>query len=730
VTDAPGEVKDAPGHRVLEFHVEGMNCPDCVRRVRDRLANVDGVHRAEGSPVARRLTVTVDETRVDGARIRRELGKIGFVARDEGATDAPSRIWSTPHALRTYVSGTLFGVALLLELIGVGTVPLQIPPDGVPWADLLFLTAALIGGWNFIPAGLRALGARSLDMNFLMTVAILGAIGIGEHLEAGAIAFLFSLAELLEGFAVERARRSIHALMQLSPDRARLLTDGEEVLVAADELQRGDVVVVRGGDKIPADGTVLEGDAAVDESTITGESIPADRSAGEEVFAGTICAGGYLKIHVTRVAGETTLAGIVRIVEEAEARRSRTERFVDRFARYYTPSVTVAAVLIVVIPTLVFGGAFSTWFVRGLTLLVIACPCALVISTPVAVVSGITAAARHGVLIKSGQYLEAMGGIATVAFDKTGTLTHGHPEVTEVIALRGTEEEVLSLAAAAESRAEHPIARAIVQAAEQRGLSVADRVVGGFQSHVGSGVRALVDGKEVRVGSADLFAAAAPREQLAALRESGKTAVLVGPPGAPLGIVAVADRPREAAPEAIRSLRSSGLHTVMLTGDHRETANAIAAELGIDEVYAGLKPADKVDVVRQLEADHGHTAMVGDGVNDGPALAVASVGIAMGAAGSDVALETADVALMSDDLSRLPYLHALSRRGRGVIRQNIIASLVAKLALAIGVPFGLVSLVAAVLIGDMGASLAVTTNALRLARVRPPSQRAGAEDRA
>ncbi len=723
-------VTDELGRKVLEFHVEGMNCPDCVRRVRDRLASVDGVFAAEGSPVARRLTVTVDETRVDRARIGRELGKIGFVAREEAAADAPSRIWSTPHAVRTYVSAVLFGLALLLELVGVGAAPVQIPPVGVPWTDLLFVTAALVGGWNFIPAGLRAVVARRLDMNFLMTVAILGAIGIGEFLEAGAIAFLFSVAELLEGYAVERARHSIHALMQLSPDRARLLKGGEEVVVAADELHRGDLVVVRGGDKIPADGTVLDGGAAVDESTITGESIPADRTPGDEVFAGTICAGGYLKIHVTRVAGETTLAEIVRIVEEAESRRSHTERFVERFARYYTPSVTVAAVLVVAIPTLAFGGAFTTWFVRGLTLLVIACPCALVISTPVAVVSGITAAARHGVLIKGGQFLEAMGGVASVAFDKTGTLTHGHPEVTEVIALRGTQDEVLSLATAVENRAEHPIARAIVRAAEERGLSVTDRVVRGFESQLGSGVWAQVDGVEIRVGSEDLFEDGAPRDRLAALHRSGRTAVLVGPAAAPVGVVAVADRPREAAPEAIRALRLAGVHTVMLTGDHRETANAIAAELGIDEVYAGLKPADKVDAVQRLEAEHGHVAMVGDGVNDGPALSVASVGIAMGAAGSDVALETADVALMSDDLSRLPYLHALSRTGRRVIRQNIIASLVAKFALAIGVPFGVVSLVAAVLIGDMGASLAVTTNALRLARVRPPPHRAEAEDRA
>jgi Cd2+/Zn2+-exporting ATPase len=718
------------GRRVLEFHVEGMNCPDCVRRVRDRLAGVDGVHAAEGSPVARRLSVTVDEGLIDRDRIRRELGKIGFVARDEVAAGAPSQIWFSTHAARTYVSASLFALALVLVLLGVGAAPLRIPPVGVPWADLLFLLAALIGGWNFIPAGLRAAGARSLDMNFLMTVAILGAIGIGEFLEAGAIAFLFSLAELLEGYAVERARQSIQALMQLSPDRARVLRDGEEVVVAADELHRDDLVVVRGGDKIPADGTVVEGGGVVDESTITGESIPADRIPGDEVFAGTICAGGYLKVLVTRAAGETTLAEIVRIIEEAESRRSRTERFVERFARYYTPSVTVAAVLVVVVPTLLFGGAFATWFVRGLTLLVIACPCALVISTPVAVVSGITAAARHGVLIKGGQYLEAMGGVTAMAFDKTGTLTHGHPEVTDVIALQGTEDEALALAAAVEDRAEHPIARAIVRAAEERGLSVGDRVVHQFEAQLGRGVRAEVDGEEIWVGSEELFADGVPGDQLAALHRSGKTAVLVGPATGPLGVIAVSDRPREAAAEAIRALRSAGVHTAMLTGDHRETADAIASELGIDEVYAGLKPADKVDAVERLEAEHGHAAMVGDGVNDGPALSVASVGIAMGAAGSDVALETADVALMSDDLSRLPYLHALSRTGRRVIRQNIIASLVAKFALAIGVPFGLVSLVAAVLIGDMGASLAVTTNALRLARVRPASYRAGVEDRA
>ncbi len=717
------EDRSPPEGRRLQFRVDGMDCAACVHRVEERLSGLEGVRAAIGNAVSRELTVAVDPD-LEVARIRSELGKIGYVAHEEerGTAVVPLEAWTTPAAYRTYVAAVLFIGGVVGLVTGATAAVLSVAGRPLGWPDLLFLGSAAVAGWNFLPAGLRAARTLSLDMNFLMTVAILGAVAIGEHLEAGAIAVLFSTAELLEDFAVDRARRSIQALMQLSPDRATVLRDGQEVAVPAAEVRPGEEVVVRSGEKVPVDGIVQEGGAAVDESPITGESLPAEKTPGERVFAGSVSQSGWLRVRADRAADRTTLASIVRIVREAELRKAPTERYIERFARIYTPAVTVAAVLVVALPTLLLGQPFDTWFVRGLTLLVIACPCAFVISTPVAVVSGITAAARQGVLIKGGRYLEAMGRVDVVAFDKTGTLTYGHPEVTDVISLGDhSADEVLATAAAVERRSEHPVARAIVRAAVRRGIDVEARPVEGFESLVGRGARARVDGRTVAVGVSGLFEGEPMlEERLRALRRDGKTAVLVGPPERPVGILAVADRPRAGARRALEHLRRAGVRrTVMLTGDARETAEAIGRELGVDEVWAELLPEEKVERIQRLEAEGGTVAMVGDGVNDGPALAVASVGIAMGAAGSDVAIQTADVALMSDDLSRLAYLRELSRTGRSVIQQNVAASLGTKLVLAAGVPFGVVSLVLAVLVGDMGASLAVTGNALRLARIRP-----------
>lgn len=712
-----------PEGRRLRFRVDGMDCAACVHRVEERLSGMEGVRAATGNAVSRELTVAVDPD-LEVGRIRSELGKIGYVAHEEeqATTVVPLEAWTTPAAYRTYVAAALFVGGLVALVAGATASVLTVAGRPLSGPDLLFLGSAVVAGWNFLPAAFRAARTLSLDMNFLMSVAILGAVGIGEHLEAGAIAVLFSTAELLEDFAVDRARRSIQALMQLSPDRATVIRDGAEVAVAAAEVRPGEEVVVRSGEKMPVDGVVLEGGAAVDESPITGESLPVEKAPGQRVFAGTVSQSGWLRVRTDRAADRTTLANIVRIVREAEQRKAPTERFIERFARVYTPAVTVAAVLVAALPTLLLGQPFDTWFVRGLTLLVIACPCAFVISTPVAVVSGITAAARQGVLIKGGRHLEGMGRVEVVAFDKTGTLTYGHPEVTDVIPLESASaEEVLAMAAAVERRSEHPVARAIVRAAVRRGIDPDALPVDAFESLVGRGATARVDGRTVAVGVPNLFqGGGGPEERLGGLRREGKTAVLVGPPDRPVGIVAVADRPRAGARRALEALRRAGVRrTVMLTGDARETAEAIGRELGVDEVWAELLPEEKVERVRRLQEESGAVAMVGDGVNDGPALAVASVGIAMGAAGSDVAIQTADVALMSDDLSRLAYLRELSRTGRSVIRQNVAASLGTKVVLAAGVPFGVVSLVMAVLVGDMGASLAVTGNALRLARIRP-----------
>jgi Cd2+/Zn2+-exporting ATPase len=450
--------------------------------------------------------------------------------------------------------------------------------------------------------------------------------------------------------------------------------------------------------------------------------MPVTKGVSDYVYAGSMNHEGYLEVEAAKRAGDTTLAHIIHLVEEAEASRSPSERFVEKFARYYTPAVTLLAVALTVVPPLILGAPFTTWFVRGLTLLVISCPCAMVISTPVAVVSGITSAARNGVLIKGGIHLEALAGVRVVALDKTGTLTTGKPAVVDVVTAsrqRG-HEEVLAIAAALEQRSEHPIAEAIREAANTAGLDANYRITD-FEALAGRGARARLDGTVYQIGRPDLFgdSTGAWDRELDLLAEAGHTPVCVGTESEVIGLVAVADQEREEARAVVEQLRRGGIRRiVMLTGDHQATARTVAKRLGIDEYYAGLLPHEKVDRVRKIEAAVGSLAMVGDGVNDAPALAAATVGIAMGAAASDVALETADVALMADDLRALPYLFKLSRRSGAVIRENIAASIALKMSLAAGVPLGWVSLITAVLVGDMGASLAVTLNALRLARMR------------
>ncbi|MCA9736752.1 MAG: cation-translocating P-type ATPase [Gemmatimonadota bacterium] len=697
----------------VRFRIQDMDCPSCVARIESHLNGVDGVVAVHGDVVARSLTVEMDPVRTDAERVQSEIGRLGYLAQPvAGATPtlAPST-WTSAEARVAYAAIALFLLGWLLEALGGGPTLLRWLGEPVGVAELLWTAAALVGGTAFFPKALGALRTRSLDMNFLMTIAILGAIGIGEFSEAAAIAFLFSIAELLERHSLDRARASVESLMRLSPQTARVLREGVESVVPADAVTTGDAVLVRPGERVPVDGQVAEGASAINQAPITGEPLPVDKGIGDEVFAGTINGDGFLRVTAAGPATHSTLARIVELVESASRRKARSERFVERFARIYTPLVTVAAVLVVAVPTLLLGADFGTWFLRGLTLLVIACPCALVISTPVAVVSGITAAARNGVLIKGGAYLEAVGAVRALAFDKTGTLTHGHPEVVAIEPAAGAEErDVLARAAALEARARHPIARAIVEAAERRGVhghwSVTD-----FESTPGVGVRARLDGVAHAVGRG------AGSDADTARRNGDGSVVTVERDGQVLGWIRVADRTRDAAARTLADLKASGVeHIALLTGDHEGAATALARTLGVDEVRADLLPEDKLRAIDALEERFGVVAMVGDGVNDAPALARATVGIAMGVAGSDTALETADVALMGDDLDRLPYLLTLSRRARRVIRQNVATAIVVKAILVVGVPLGWVSLIAAVVLGDLGVSLAVTLNALRLGR--------------
>jgi Cd2+/Zn2+-exporting ATPase len=632
----------------------------------------------------------------------------------ERASESRS-LWRRREAIFTGISGALLALGLVLSLLKLDPTLLVLFGRTFALSTVLYLASVLFGAYHFARKGLYALKTLSLGINFLMSLAILGAIVIEEYVEAASLAFLFSLAELLEEFSVERARRSLRELIKLAPREARVRRNGEELLCPIEEIAVGEVCIVKPGERIALDGQVLSGSSFVNQAPITGESVPVEKRPGDEVFAGTINYDGYLEITVTKRAKDTTLARIIHLVEEAEAQKAPSERFVDRFARYYTPGVVLVALLIAVVPTIFFGAAFSEWFSRALALLVIACPCALLISTPVSIISAITSAARHGVLIKGGVYLEELGQIQTIVFDKTGTLTTGQLTVTDIIPTDSiSPTEVLRIAAALERKSQHPIAQAIVRAYEERAAGEPLPDAQEFTSLTGQGVQAKLDGTLYRVGRLQLFNADG-----LALASQAKTVIGVGTPDRLLGLIALADSIRPQAHQTVQRLKDLGIDVVMVTGDNEAAARAVAQHVGITHYHAGVFPDQKVHEIEHLRSEYGRVAMVGDGVNDAPALAAASVGIAMGAVGSDAALETAHVALMGDDLSKLPYLIELSRRTRRVIQQNIFFSILTKLTLGLGVFPGYVTLALAVLVGDMGASLAVTGNALRLARVKP-----------
>jgi Cd2+/Zn2+-exporting ATPase len=693
------------------FSVTDMECAACGEKVERAICALDGIVSVTTSVMSQKVTVIYDADAVTANGITYVIRQAGYTPDGELAPT----FWHNREKVLTLLSGIFFFAGLLASWFFPETDHAPLWTGHLGPNDALYLIAALIGGCNFFSAGFRALFSFALDMEFLMTAAIVGAALMGEHMEAAAIAFLFSSAELLEDYAVDRARDALKALMKLAPDTATVRRNGQEVTVPVEEVEEGECLIVRPGEKIPVDGKVLIGLSAVDQSPITGESMPVTKQVDDDVFAGAINCEGYLEISAEKRASESTLSRIIALVEEAEEKRAPSENFVRKFSRYYTPAITLLALGVMIIPPLLLDAAFTTWFVRGLTLLVIACPCALVISTPVAVVSGITSAARNGVLIKGGNYLEVLGDVRVVAFDKTGTLTQGNLEVTDVLPLGGnSEEEILRIAAALEQRSLHPIAKAVV--CHANGGVLPDVV--NFESLTGQGVRGQIDGVVYTVGKPGLFPNR-PVEKVDALRRAGKTAVLVGTASQVIGAMAVADTVRPEAKEAIAALHRQGIsRVVMLTGDNETTAQMIAEELGVDEWRSELLPEDKVAEIERLKNQYGKVAMVGDGVNDAPALAAASVGIAMGAAGTDTALETADVALLADDLSKLPYLFRLSRSARGVIRQNIIFAIGIKFVLALGVIPGFVTLVMAVLLGDMGTTLGVTGNALRLVRVR------------
>ena len=563
-------------------------------------------------------------------------------------------------------------------------------------------------------------------MNLLMTIAVTGAVVIGEWFEAATVAFLFALSLALESWSVGRARRAVEALLELAPSTVRLVEPDSTREVPADRAQVGSLFLVRPGERIALDGEVRKGESLVDEAPITGESLPVTKVPGASVFAGSINGDGALEVAATKPAGQTVLANIIRLVREARSRRAPSEQWVSAFARIYTPAVLGLAVIVWLVPPLLFGGSWGNWVYRALVLLVIGCPCALVISTPVSIVASLTAAARQGVLIKGGVFVEAPARLSAIAFDKTGTLTEGRPAVVEVVPLNEhTEQQLLAIAAGMESRSNHPLARAIVANAAERGIRPLP--VQDFHAIQGKGATGRLDGRRYWLGSHRYLEERrqeTPQIHAAftALSEGGRTVVAIGNDEHVCGFIALADPIRPMARHVLDELRDLGIEeVVMLTGDNTGTAETIGGLAGVDQIRAELLPEDKVAAVETLLARHGATAMVGDGVNDAPAMARATVGVAMGAAGSDAAIETADIALMADDLSKLPWLVRHSRRTLRVIRQNIAFSLTVKAAFVALTLWGVASLWAAIA-ADMGASLLVIFNGLRLLKVQRLSQ--------
>jgi Cd2+/Zn2+-exporting ATPase len=695
-------------HAEAVFRVEGMDCHEEVVVLERRLKPLAGLEALSADVIGQRLHVQYDAARLTTADMVDAVGQTGmrmWLEHEEPRASAPdvrARLWLT------VTSGGAIGAGLVARA-------LELP---LPSA-LCFAVGALVGGIYPARRAVAALRSRTVDINALMVIAVAGALALGEWLEASSVVFLFAVAQWLEARTLERARQAIRALIDLTPREAIVRRGGVDERAPIDAIAVGDVVIVRPGDKLPVDGTIVAGHSDINEAPMTGESLPVDKGPGDEAYAGTINGRGALELRVTRVGPDTRLARVIHLVEAAQSRRAPVQTFVDRFAEIYTPVVIGLAVLVAAAPPLVAEADLATWLYRSLVLLVISCPCALVISTPVSIVSALSAAARSGVLIKGGAHLERLAAVRAVAFDKTGTLTRGDPAVSDVITVgSASPHDVLRLAAAVESRSEHSVGRAIAARALHAGIDVPDAT--GFMSLPGMGVEAFVGGRGVAVGNEALMTAravAVPRDT-ESRRRAGHSLVFVAVDGVLLGAIAVTDPLRDTAGEAVELLRSHGIrHVAMLTGDHADSARDIAETLGLDEYEPGLLPQQKHDRVLAMREVHGAILMVGDGVNDAPALAAADVGAAMGAAGSDAALETADIALMSDELLKIPYALRLARATVRNVKTNVVVSLVLKAAFLIAAITGAATLWMAVL-ADTGASVIVVANALRLLRAR------------
>lgn len=689
------------------LHIEGMDCEDEVFLIEKKMKSLKGLESFQVKLMSQTLRVRYDPGMLSVQEIIKSIAETGMKARLEREKIKGKAWWKDLRILSLFTCGFLTTVAFVIEKIGIA----------LP-STILYAIAVAVGGYYPARMGLAALRTFTLNIRTLMVSGAVGAIALGLWEEAAVLVFIYSLGDILEAYAVDRARGALRALMELMPKEAVVRRNGEELSLPVEEVQLGETIIIRPGEKIPLDGKVISGSSAVDEAPITGEPIPIMKEKGAEVFAGTLNQRGILEVEVTKISKDTTLARIIHSIEEAQTKKSSFQRFGEAFGKIYTPAMFALAFGVMLIPVLFFGGVWYDWFYRGLVVLVVSCSCGIALSIPVAVVAAIGNGARNGILFKGGVHLEGAATIKAIAFDKTGTLTIGRPQVTDILPVGNyNQHEILKLAASIESRSEHPLGEAIVRKAKEEEIPINHPEV--FEALVGLGAKGMINSKEFFIGGMKLFLERKlPLEPVQSLisflEDQGKTTILLGNEKEILGIIAIADRLRSETKETIHRLKQIGIEeVVMLTGDNEGTAKAIAKEAGTDHYFARLLPDDKVEKIKELRSKNGRIAMVGDGINDAPAMAVSDLGIAMGAAGTDIAMATADIALMSDDLSKLPVVFTLSRRTVKNIRQNIIISLAVIAFLVPAALAGWIGMVPGLLINEAG-GLAVIVNGLRL----------------
>lgn len=696
------------------YRIEGLSCTNCAGKFEKNVKQLPGVTSATVNFGASKISVqgqtTIEELEEAGAFEN-------LIIRDDQEND---------EQVRSKESFIKRNIALIISLgfIIIAVISqLSLGEDHL-LTKALYILAIIIGGYDLFKEGFSDLIKLDFSMESLMTIAIIGAAFIGEWAEGSIVVILFAISEALERFSMDKARQSIRSLMDIAPKEALIRRNNVEQLVSVDKIDIDDIMIIKPGQKIAMDGLVINGHSSVNQAAITGESVPVEKQLDDEVFAGTLNEEGVLEVKVTKKVTDTTIAKIIHLVEEAQGERAPAQAFVDKFAKYYTPFIIIMALLIVIVPPLFFGGDWNKWLYQGLSILVVGCPCSLVISTPVSIVSAIGNAAKNGVLVKGGIYLEEIGHLRAIAFDKTGTLTKGKPVVTDFIATSSeTDINYLSIISSLESLSQHPLASAILNEADKTNVDYKSIQIEDFQSITGKGLTGIYQNIRYYIGSPKLFSASvidetAVKVQYRQFQEQGKTAMYFGTDEQILGVIAVADEVRDSSAAVISELHKLSIeHTIMLTGDNTKTAESIGKQLGVTEIKGDLMPQEKLDSIKALRTTYNKVAMVGDGINDAPALAASTVGIAMGGAGTDTALETADVALMGDDLQKLPFIVRLSRQTLKVIKQNITFSLGIKLlALLLVIPGWLTLWIA--IVADMGATLLVTLNGLRLMKVK------------